>query len=199
LLLWISTERAARPASNQAERRRKAGQSGCSHREEAQAQAWSAMASKMPATLQTAARACERKATPEIRGQTRGTGPTHRQKRWPTRSKTVEMRNRGHKRVFTRFASRRPQTPAQASQEASLDDSAPQVAERPCYEAGNSAGRGEWRREAGSPVRARLMSAWERESGELPAPICLRPVARLGGGLLLYGRPPAFSSLKIKA
>ena len=31
--------------------------------------------------------ACERKATCEVRGQTRGFGPTHCQERWPTRSK----------------------------------------------------------------------------------------------------------------
>ena len=124
----------------------------------------------MSATLQTAPPACERKAASEVRGQTRGFGPTRRQKRWLSRSKTVESRLRSHKRAFTRFAGRRPQAPAQASLEASLDDSAPQGAGRPCYEAGNSACSGEWRREAGSPARARLMSAWERESGELPAP-----------------------------
>ena len=92
-------------------------------------------------------------------------------------------------RVFTRFASRRPQTPAQASLEASLDDSAPQGAGRPCYEAGNSACRGEWRREAGSPARARLMSARERESGELPVPN-LPPFGRKAGrGLFgVHGR-----------
>ena len=53
-------------------------------------------------------------------------------------------------RVLTWFASRRPQAPAQASQEASLEIQRPQGAGRPCYEAGNSACRGEWRREAGS-------------------------------------------------
>jgi hypothetical protein len=109
LLLRNSTERVLRTASSKGpQRRRKAGQSGHSDREDQQAQAWSATPSKRPATLQTAPLACERKATSEIRGQTRGTGPTHRQKRWPSRRKTVKTRNRSHKRVFTRFASRRP-------------------------------------------------------------------------------------------
>jgi hypothetical protein len=57
---------------------------------------------------------------------------------------------RSYKRVLTWFASRRPQTPVQASQEASLKIQRPQGAGRPCYEAANSACRGEWRREAGS-------------------------------------------------
>src|SRR5437870_12423768 len=43
----------------------------------------------------------------------------------------------------------------------------PQGAERPCYEAEDSACRGEWRREAGSQC-ARLMPARERERGGLP-------------------------------
>jgi len=59
----------------------------------------------------------------------------------------------------------------------------PQGAGRPCYEAGNSACRGEWRREAGSPARARLMSAWERESGELPAPNLPPRSRKTGRGL----------------
>jgi hypothetical protein len=50
--------------------------------------------------------ACERKATWELRGQTRGTGPTHHQKWWPTRSQTVKTRKRNHKRVLTRSAGR---------------------------------------------------------------------------------------------
>jgi len=36
----------------------------------------------------------------------------------------VKTRIRNHKRVFTRFAVRRPQTPAEASLEASLNNSA---------------------------------------------------------------------------
>jgi hypothetical protein len=62
----------------------------------------------------------------------------------------AKTRIRSHKRVFPWFASRRPQTPAEAGLEASLEIQRPQGAGRPCYEAGNSACRGEWRREAGS-------------------------------------------------
>jgi len=88
LLLRISTERATRTAwATKPQRRRKAGQSGSSNREEEQAQAWSVTTSKRPATLQTAPLACERKATSEVRGQTRGTGPTRRHKRRPTQRK----------------------------------------------------------------------------------------------------------------
>jgi len=43
---------------------------------------------------------------------------------------TVKTRNRSYKRVLTWFASRRPQTPAQASQEASLEIQRPQGAVR---------------------------------------------------------------------
>src|SRR5665213_3162289 len=97
----------------------------------------------------------------------------------------VKTRIRSHKRVFTWFASRRPQTPAEASLEASLEIQRPQGAGRPCYEADNSACRGEWRRETGSPRKgARLMPVRERESGELPSPICPCSTARLGRDLL---------------
>src|ERR1700722_7671026 len=98
----------------------------------------------------------------------------------------VKTRIHNHKRVFTWFASRRPQTPAEASLEASLEIQRPQGAGRPCYEADNSACRGEWRREAGSPARARLMSAWERESGELPAPNLPPSGRKAGRGLFVF-------------
>ena len=65
----------------------------------------------------------------------------------------------------------------------------PQGAGRPCYEAGNSACRGEWRREAGSPARVRLMSAWERESGELPAPNLPPSSRKTGRGLFVLLKP----------
>jgi len=83
----------------------------------------------------------------------------------------VKTRNGSYVRVLSKFASRRPASAG--SKRAKRPHSIiqrPQGAGRPCYEAENSAGRGEWRREAGSPARVRLMSAWEREHGELPAP-----------------------------
>ena len=96
---------------------------------------------------------------------------------------TVQTRRDNRKRVCTWFASRWPQPPAQTSSEASLENSVSQDAGRPCYEAENSACRGEWRREAGSPARARQMPARERELGELPSPICPRLTERSGGDL----------------
>jgi hypothetical protein len=47
----------------------------------------------------------------------------------------VKTRSNNHKRVFSWFVSRRPQTPAEASLEASLEILRPQGAGRPCYEA----------------------------------------------------------------
>lgn len=64
------------------------------------------------------------------------------------------------------------QPPAKAGLEASLEILPPQGAGRPCYEADDSACRGEWRREDGSPREgARPMPSREREIGELPSPI----------------------------
>jgi hypothetical protein len=81
----------------------------------------------------------------------------------------VKTRKSSHKRVFTWFVSRRPQTPAEASLDASLKIQRPQGAGRPCYEAEitplaveNGVGK--------LAANARLMSAWERELGELPPP-----------------------------
>src|SRR5712671_4031733 len=98
----------------------------------------------------------------------------------------VETRRSNHKRGSTWFVSRRPQTPAEASLEASLKIQRPQGAGRPCYEADNSACRGEWRREAGSPARARLMPVREREHGELPSPICPGSAERPDRDLLFF-------------
>lgn len=50
-------------------------------------------------------------------------------------AKMVKTRKENHKRVLSRFASRRPQTPAEASLEASLKIQRLQSAGRPCYEA----------------------------------------------------------------
>ena len=97
----------------------------------------------------------------------------------------VKTRIRNYKRVFTWFVSRRPQTPAEASLEASLKIQRPHGAGRPCYEADDSACRGEWRRETGSPRKgARLMLVREREIGELPSPICPCLAERSGGDLM---------------
>src|SRR5581483_1007949 len=71
---------------------------------------------------------------------------------------------------------------------ASLEIQRPKGAGRPCYEAENSACRGEWRRETGSLRKdARLMSVRERESGELPSPICPGLTERLNRDLLFSG------------
>jgi hypothetical protein len=85
---------------------------------------------------------------------------------------------------------RRPmaQPSVEASSKASLEIQRPRGAGRPCHEAGNSACRGEWRRESGSPREGeRLMPVRERESDELPFPICPRSTERSGGDLLFSG------------
>jgi len=73
-----------------------------------------------------------------------------RQKRRLPRRKWQRRGIAERKRVFPWSASRRPQSPVEAGLEASLEIQRPQGAGRPCYEADNSACRGEWRREAGS-------------------------------------------------
>jgi len=79
--------------------------------------------SETPAMLKKAPLACEQKATREVRGQTRGTGPTHRHKRWPTPRKMVETRKRSHKRVSSWSASRwRNHQPKQAKRPHSKSD-----------------------------------------------------------------------------
>ena len=62
----------------------------------------------------------------------------------------------------------------------------PQGVGRPCYEAANSACRGEWRRESGSPRKRAPNAGREREIGELPSPICPCPAARPGRDLLFF-------------
>src|SRR5438034_9471499 len=94
----------------------------------------------------------------------------------------VKTRSRNHKRVFTRFACWRLQTPVEASLEASLKILPPQGAGRPCYEAEliplaveNSVGK--------PAANARPMSARERERGELPSPIWSPFGRKAGRGL----------------
>jgi hypothetical protein len=98
----------------------------------------------------------------------------------------VKTRIRSHKRVFTWFVSRRPQTPAEASLEASLEIQRPQGAGRPCYEAGttplaveNGVGK--------LAAKARQMSARERECGELPSPNLSLFDRKVGQGLFVFG------------
>jgi len=96
----------------------------------------------------------------------------------------VKTRIRSHKRVFTWFASRRPQTPAEASLEASLEIQRPQGAGRPCYEAEgtplaveNGVGK--------LAANARRMPARERERGELPTPNLSLSDRKVGQGLFV--------------
>src|SRR5579884_829587 len=97
----------------------------------------------------------------------------------------VKTRSRSHKRVFTWFASRRPQTPAEASLEASLKIQRPQGAGRPCYEAErtplaveNGVGK--------LAANARQMPAWERELGELPPPNLSLLDRKVRQGLIVF-------------
>lgn len=100
----------------------------------------------------------------------------------------VKTRREIRRRVLTWFAGRwRNHQPKRAEKPHSKSAS-PKGVGRPCYEAENSACRGEWRREAGSPARARLMPVRERERGELPSPICPGSTERLSRDLLFWGR-----------
>jgi hypothetical protein len=64
-------------------------------------------------------------------------------------------RETSHRRVLTWLAGRwRNHQPKRAKKPHSIIQRSEKATGRPCYEAGNSACRGEWRREAGSPVEA---------------------------------------------
>src|ERR1700685_2826049 len=99
----------------------------------------------------------------------------------------VKTRIRNHERVFTWLAGRRPQTPAEASSEASLKIQRPQGAGRPCYEAEITPlavenGVGEL------AAKARQMSARERELGELPPPNLSLFDRKVRQGLIVFGK-----------
>ena len=96
-----------------------------------------------------------------------------------------------HKRVLTWFVSRRPQTPAEASLEASLEIQCPQGAERPCYEADNSACRGEWRREAGSQCAPNVSTG--KRAWRTPIPQFAPVLPQGGAGTFCF---PSISSVQ---
>jgi len=74
------------------------------------------------------------------------------------------------------------QPPAKAGPEASLEIQRLQSAGRPCYEADNSACRGEWRREAGSPRGAQCRHMGKR-AWRAPTPASPPSGPTPGGGL----------------
>jgi len=93
-------------------------------------------------------------------------------------------KTRRHRHVFPWSAGRRPQTPAEASQEASLKIQRPQGAGRPCYEAGNSACRGEWRREAGSQCAPNASTG--KRAWRTPIPNLSPFDRKVGRGLFVF-------------
>jgi hypothetical protein len=111
LLLWIRTKRVtlAVLVTRSAQRKTPKGGTKWAHvagRKHSPGKACK-KPSERPAMLKTAPLACDREATWELRGQTRGTGPTHRQKWWQSQRKLVKTRRQSRKRVLTWFASRR--------------------------------------------------------------------------------------------
>lgn len=112
----------------------------------------------------------------------------------------VKTRTKNYRRVLTWFAGRwRNHQPKRAEKPHSKSATLQSVG-RPCYEADNSACRGEWRRETGSPRKgARLMPVREREIGELPSPICPGSTARLDRDLLFLRAKIKFVLLLVLA
>jgi len=82
MTLAVTQQKADQPN----EKRRKAGQNEHSNREGHEVSAEPVKNFRIVGDVKNTPLACERKATLELRGETRGTGQTHRQKRWPTRS-----------------------------------------------------------------------------------------------------------------
>jgi hypothetical protein len=193
LLLCISTVRMALAGSNQigtAQRKTpKGGQKERSHREENGNSAGSVKNFQAPAMLKTTPLDCE------IKGNLR----EKRRDPWPRANASpqamadpepvVKTRTKIRRRVLTWFAGRWRNHQPKRAEKPHSKSAAPKGAGRPCYEADNSACRGEWRRESGSPREgARLMPVREREHGDLPSPICPGSVPHrgIGPGLIVF-------------
>ena len=77
-----------------------------------------------------------------------------------------------------------PQTPAEASQEASLKIQPPQGAERPCYEAATPLAVENGVGKLAAPRGCAQCQRGKESMANSQPPICLRSVARLDGGFL---------------
>jgi hypothetical protein len=181
LLLCISTVQTTLAGANKIETAQrktpKGGQKERAHREEHGNSAGSVKNFQAPAMLKTTPLDCE------IKGNLR------EKRRDPSKAMAdprlvVKTRQKIRRRVLTWFAGRWRNHQPKRAEKPHSKSATPEGVGRPCYEADNSACRGEWRREAGSPARARLMPVREREHGELPSPICPCPAARSGRDLL---------------
>ena len=165
----------------------KGGQKERTHREEHGNSAGSVKNFQAPAMLKTTPLDCEIKGN--LREKRRdpwpraNASPQAMADPWPV----VKTRTKIRRRVLTWFAGRWRNHQPKRAEKPHSKSAAPKGAGRPCYEADNSACRGEWRRESGSPARARLMPVWEREHGELPSPICPGSTARLDRDLCFSG------------
>lgn len=79
--------------------------------------------------------------------------------------------DRTHSRVLTWFAGRWRNHQPKRAEKPHSKSSGRKALDGPAARPNDSACRGEQRREAGSPVRARLMPVRERERGALPSPV----------------------------
>jgi len=154
LLLCISTVRTALAGPNQigtAQRKTpKGGQKERTHREEHGNSAGSVKNFQAPAMLKTTPLDCE------IKGNLR----EKRRDPWPRANASpqamadprpvVKTRTKIRRRVLTWFAGRWRNHPPKRAEKPHSKSAAPKGAGRPCYEADNSACRGEWRRETSS-------------------------------------------------
>jgi len=99
----------------------------------------------------------------------------------------VKTRIESHKRVLTWFAGRRCKRQPKRAKRPHSKFSDRKALNGPAMRPKNSACRGEWRREAGSPARVRLMSAREREIGDEPRIVPIAEVVGGAAGLCLPG------------
>lgn len=141
-----------------------------------------------PAMLKTTPLDCEIKGNLREKRRDPWFGANASSKAMADPEPVVKTRKQIRRRVLTWFVGRWRNHQLKRAEKPHSKSAAPKGAGRPCYEAENSACRGEWRREAGSLlIRARRMPVRERESGELPSPICPCLTARSGRDLLFFG------------
>ena len=156
LLLCISTVRTALAGATKIETAQrktpKGGQRERTHREEHGAPAGYMKNFRAPAMLKTTPLDCEIKCSLREKRRDPWPGANASSKAMADPRPMVKTREKRESQACLDLVCRPvAQPPVEASLKASLKIRASQAAGRPCYEAENSACRGEWRREAGSP------------------------------------------------
>jgi hypothetical protein len=155
LLLCISTVRTSLAGANKIETAQrktpKGGQKERTHREEHGNSAGSVKNFQAPAMLKTTPLDCEIKGSLREKRRDPWFGANASSKAMADPEPVVKTRKKIRRRVLTWFVSRWRNHQPKRAEKPHSKSATPQGVGRPCYEAENSACRGEWRREASSP------------------------------------------------